>query len=90
MNNCNKVKSMGVQERWDRIRERQRSENICNNCWAINDHKAHECTKKECSVQGCGKRHHALLHQDPKPGSLFAALEDIEEEDGGSEEGASS
>jgi hypothetical protein len=68
LKNCDKVKNMPVLERWDRIRERARTEVVCFAC-LNNGHKAPECDKS-CGVKGCLRRHAALLHLDePPPGA---------------------
>ena len=67
---CNKYKEIPIQQRWERIRAKGNSENLCYCCFS-KEHKSPQCTQK-CTVDGCGRPHHVILH-DPSKGKGPAA-----------------
>ena len=56
---CSKLKSLPVEERLSLIKQHK----LCFNCLS-NDHMIDKCQSKfTCREEGCGKRHHTLLHR---------------------------
>ena len=61
---CKNFSGMTVPDRWKVAKEKR----LCFRCLASN-HLGKDCTRsKTCTVQGCKKSHHNLLHEDSKRG----------------------
>lgn len=56
------LKQESLDERWQLVRENR----LCFNCLkpANTFHYSSVCRQPKCSVEGCGRRHHAMLHGD--------------------------
>ena len=59
---CPELKGESVDERWQLVRENR----LCFNCLkpANTLHYSPVCRQPKCSVEGCGQRHHTMLHGD--------------------------
>lgn len=59
---CPELKRQSVDERWQLVRENR----LCFNCLkpANTFHYSSVCRQPKCSVEGCGRRHHTMLHGD--------------------------
>ena len=59
---CPELKRESVDERWQLVREKR----LCFNCLkpANTFHYSSVCRQPKCSVEGCGRRHHTMLHGD--------------------------
>ena len=59
---CPELKLGSVDERWQLVRENR----LCFNCLKpVNTfHYSSVCRQPKCSVEGCGRRHHTMLHGD--------------------------
>ena len=58
---CEKVKKMNVEERGQKAKELK----LCFKCLS-DAHQMRNCSGRLCSVNGCGKPHHRLLHRPYK------------------------
>ena len=74
---CNMALRASPRERWDMLR-RNKKVSTCFNCLQSGSvsHNSRTCKGPKCSVEGCGKQHHRLLHID-----YFEKKEPIREED---------
>ncbi|BET00202.1 Pao retrotransposon peptidase [Nesidiocoris tenuis] len=65
---CVPFKRMLVQDRWAFVRKR----GACKNCLSL-IHQSQDCkSSSSCRIEGCGQRHHSLLHRPlvkPPPSS---------------------
>ena len=59
---CPELKRHSVEQRWQSVRENR----LCFNCLkpANTFHYSSVCRQPKCSVEGCGRRHHTMLHGD--------------------------
>ncbi|XP_062713174.1 uncharacterized protein LOC134290145 [Aedes albopictus] len=57
VNKCEVLKQMTVSDRMEMTKKR----NLCFNCLK-RGHRVGQCRSRACTVSGCGKRHHTLLH----------------------------
>ena len=59
---CPELKRGSIEERWQLVRENR----LCFNCLkpASTFHYSSVCRQPKCSIEGCGRRHHAMLHGD--------------------------
>ena len=59
---CPELKRHSVEQRWQSVRENR----LCFNCLkpANTFHYSSVCSQPKCSVEGCGRRHHTMLHGD--------------------------
>ena len=57
---CPRFKRSSIEERWQLVREHR----LCFNCFkpANSFHFASVCRHPRCSAEGCGQRHHIMLH----------------------------
>ncbi|XP_065078771.1 uncharacterized protein LOC135701764 [Ochlerotatus camptorhynchus] len=58
---CVEFKKLSVNERWKVVKEKK----LCRRCLIA--HTRWPCEGEVCGVNECQKRHHRLLHYDPKP-----------------------
>ena len=60
--NCLEPKRVSIDERWQLVRENR----LCFNCLKpVNTfHYSSVCRQPKCCVEGCGRRHHTMLHGD--------------------------
>ncbi|XP_065089784.1 uncharacterized protein LOC135710976 [Ochlerotatus camptorhynchus] len=54
---CEVLKQMSMSDRMTKVKERH----LCFNCLK-RGHRVGQCKSRACTVSGCGKRHHTLLH----------------------------
>ena len=59
---CPELKRESTDERWQLVRENR----LCCNCLkpANTFHYSSVCRQPRCSIEGCGRRHHTMLHGD--------------------------
>jgi hypothetical protein len=63
---CDGYQAVPIDERWDRMREKQRDGDICVCCFELG-HRSPDCeTFTSCGTTGCTKRHHKILHRPAK------------------------
>ena len=61
---CANLKSIPVQQRWEKLRQRWKTQTTCSRCLQDN-HGSPACPlQKTCGVAGCGKAHATPLHVD--------------------------
>ena len=50
---------------WTKDGSKQKTRNFCFNCLRPTDsfHNSGNCRQPSCTAEGCGKKHHRLLHQ---------------------------
>ena len=60
--NCSQAKKKTVDERWKQVKDKK----LCFNCLrpTNNFHNAGNCRQPSCTAEGCGTKHHRLLHQE--------------------------
>ena len=60
--NCSQAKKKSVDERWKQAKDKK----LCFNCLrpTNNFHNSGNCRQPSCTAEGCGKKHHRLLHQE--------------------------
>ena len=60
--NCSQARKKTVDERWKQANDKK----LCFNCLrpTNNCHNSGNCRQPSCTAEGCGKKHHRLLHQE--------------------------
>ena len=75
--NCYSAKKKSIEERWKIVRDKK----LCFNCLkpSHTDHNSRNCRQPSCTAEGCGKKHHRLLHtnsQQSQSTSLSGCITD--------------